>query len=82
MRKTLLKNVYTQINTDPASYLIQNLSKYKLGVIVSDTQPGSGESEDFILEGGCGIGNNHTEGIIWGKPLSSAPQVIVGLVEG
>ena len=81
MRKTLLKNVYTQINTNPTAYLIQNLSKYKLGIIVSDVPPGSGESSDFILEGEYGISNNHIEGICWGKPYGKT-VITVGLAEG
>lgn len=82
MNVQLPKSVYTQINTDSAIYLIQNLSSsYSVGIIASDTQPAANAAPDYIIEPYNGIGNKHVESLIWGKPIGKV-QITVGLTEG
>ena len=81
MRKQLPINVYTQINTDESTYLIQNISSDDLLIIVSANQPANNIDYDFRLAPGEGISNNIIEGTCWGKPESKTP-LTVGVVEG
>ena len=81
MRKSLPKNLYTQINTDSTTYMFQNLSNYNVKIIVSDSQPASNASNDFELKHLDGISGEHVVGICWGKPVGKV-SVDIGLVEG
>jgi hypothetical protein len=81
MRVELQPNTYTQINTNPDEYLIQNVSTYDLQVIVSDTQPADTADYDFVIVNGNAISNSHIAGTCWGKP-SGKVSINVGVVEG
>lgn len=76
MRVKLTPNQYTQINTDPAKYLIQNISADPVRIIISDTQPAPTAPYDFIIETRCGISSSHVEGIVWGKCDKRLPATI------
>ncbi len=81
MRKELVLNTYTQLNTNQDIYMIQNLSKYNLMIKVSDTEPSNTEPNDFIIKPFDGITNVHIIGILWGKPEGKVDGKI-GIVEG
>jgi len=81
MKKVLEPKKYTQINTDEAIYLFQNLSDYDVEIIVSDTAPGNEEKGDFIIKKGNGISSDNIVGILWGKP-SGKIAGLAGIVEG
>ena len=81
MRKAIPINVYTQINTDDTTYLIQNLSSDDLMIVVSDTQPDDHTDCDYMLRPYHGISGEHVVGICWGKPTGKKP-LTVGLTEG
>ena len=82
MVKQLPINIYTQINTDEANYLIQNRdTSHAMKIIVADTQPVPGSEFDFRIKPYCGISSNQATGIIWGMPDGKA-AITVGIVEG
>jgi len=81
MRKQLPKHVYTQINTNPDEYLIQNLSSDALYIVVADTQPAANADHDFIIESKHAISNDLAIGICWGKPEGKT-ALTVGYTEG
>ena len=81
MQKKLEINTYTQINTNNSSFLIQNLSKYDINIIVSESEPTKDDAYDFLIKPFHGLGNNNIIGILWGKPSSNVPTM-VGLIEG
>ena len=81
MRIKLPINTWTQINTDSQTYLMQNISKYNVLIKVASSAPGEGESYDFDIAPGEGLGNENLIGLLWGRPKGSS-EIQVGLVEG
>ena len=80
-RVTLNKDTYTQVNTDEAAFLIQNVSSDVVVVIISDTQPADDAAYDFVLNPTNGIGNFDVQGIVWAKCVTF-DSVDVSVVEG
>ena len=81
MRVELPPHIYTKINTDRNSYLIQNLSSYNVLIVVSDSAPTKDTPHDYSIEYLHAIGNMHVKGICWGMP-EGRTSVTVGLTEG
>ena len=78
-QKKLQPNIYTQLNTDPLKYLIQNRSNNELHLISSATQPLPNAKVDITLGLEMVITQNEVEGIFWGKP-SGNRVAIVGIL--
>ncbi len=80
-RVKLVHTQYTQINTVDDSYLIQNMSKSSVDLIVAGSQPDVATLPDFTLLPLYGIGNSDVVGLVWGKTSDQSGSA-VGLVEG
>ncbi len=80
MRKKLVNTSYTQINTNETEYIIQNLSKEDIELIIGIVEPESDAGPDFILKPKYGITNKDIETTVWGKCESA--MIYVGLAEG
>ncbi len=80
-RVKLVHTQYTQINTIEDSYLIQNMSKSSVDLIVASSQPDVATLPDFTLLPLYGIGHSDVAGLVWGK-TSDQSGSSVGLVEG
>lgn len=81
-RKTVVSTAYTQINTNTASYLAQNLSDTNIYVVIASTLPALSTAHDFILKGGDAIGASDVSGIVWAKVEVGSPSAQMGIVEG
>lgn len=84
-RKSITNTEYTQINTNPASYLIQNISSADVVLVIADTEPSSDADYDFILDPNDGISSSDFEGIVWAKARAKAKVfagVEISVVEG
>ena len=82
MRKAVTNTEYRQINTNETDFLIQNLSKYVVHLIITPTvaQPTNGEQFDFILDYKQGISSKDVTGFVWAK--ADNPNAVLGLIEG
>ncbi len=67
---TLNDTSYTQINTDAADYLAQNLSGDYVYLIASATQPLITADPEIILKKGQAIGDGDKVAILWGMTKS------------
>ncbi|MDM5272074.1 hypothetical protein PGH07_07770 [Sulfurovum sp. zt1-1] len=84
MRKQITNTGYTQVNTNPLSYLIQNITTSKVLIVVLPIGvqgPAADADYDFILNPDDGISDSDVEGIIWAKSTITSP-VDVSVVEG
>jgi len=67
MRVTLTESAYTQINSNEAEFLIQNLASSAVNVVVNPTQPLVSVKPDFVLQPGEAISSNLVTGKVWIK---------------
>ena len=81
-RIAINQDTYTQINTDPSTFLVQNLSQTPVGIIITDGDAPLDTELPTYYFGFCdGCSSNTLEGIIWAK-TRAGENGIMGLTEG
>ena len=81
MRVEINNTTYTQINTDEANFLIQNLGADTAFVIFAASAPADDELPTYILAPRDGISSVDINGICWAKTAKNETQDI-GVTEG
>jgi len=67
---------YIKANTSPDDYVIQNIGKSSIFVVISDTQPADNAPCDFVLEKYDGISSNEVIGTVWVKSSGNVDGLI------